>query len=117
MSEEGRTRPRRFTGLPVKTIRVTVASGADAGVTVAAQDDALTVGTADGNTLCLSDPTVSRFHLELRSKGPRILVHDCGSTNGTEVGVAHVQGGVVAVLPGTTVRIGDTTLRLEDGEV
>jgi pSer/pThr/pTyr-binding forkhead associated (FHA) protein len=45
----------------------------------------VTLGTAEGNDLVLTDPMVSRYHLELRRSGGRILVTDLGSTNGTQV--------------------------------
>lgn len=115
--DETHTLPRRLQGLPVKTIRVTVVSGADRGMIAAAKNDVLTIGTADSNDLRLSDRAVSRFHLELRRNGVKILVRDCGSTNGTEIGVTHVRDGQVSIPAGTELRLGETTLRVDDGDV
>ncbi|MFO0669885.1 MAG: sigma 54-interacting transcriptional regulator [Polyangiaceae bacterium] len=112
-----RTTPRRIGGVPVKTLRVTVVGGPDAGRSATAMQDLLTVGTAEANDLILTDRSVSRLHLELRRKGSRIVVRDCASTNGTEVGVALLNDGEVSVTPSTTLRVGDTLLRVDDGEV
>ncbi len=117
MSDDARTQPRRIQGLPVKTLLVTVVAGPDAGVVARARDDALTIGSAEGNDLRLADPHVSRFHVELRREGARIVVIDCGSTNGSEIATASIRASHATVAPGTTVRIGETTLRVDDGDV
>ena len=116
MTDES-TRQRRVSGLPVKTIAVEVAAGPDRGVPAVEREDALTVGTASGNDLELRDRTVSRFHLEIRRRADRILVTDLGSTNGTQVGQALLEGSSVSVPPGTLVGVGDTELRVCDGQV
>jgi DNA-binding NtrC family response regulator len=115
MSDE-RTLPRRIAGVPLKTIRVEISSGSDQGRRVASSDS-VTLGTAEGNDLVLTDPMVSRYHLELRRSGGRILVTDLGSTNGTTVGSAHFSAASVSVTPGTTLAVGDTLLSVDDGEV
>ena len=116
MSDE-RTLPRRIIGVPLKTIRVEVSSGSDKGRRAVASGDSVTLGTAEGNDLVLTDPMVSRYHLELRRSGGRILVTDLGSTNGTAVGSAHFSAASVSVTPGTTLAVGDTLLSVDDGEV
>jgi DNA-binding NtrC family response regulator len=116
MSDE-RTLPRRITGVPLKTIRVEVTTGPDQGRRAVASGDSVTLGTAEGNDLVLTDPMVSRYHLELRRSGGRILVTDLGSTNGTVVGGAHFNAASVSVPPGTTLAVGDTLLSVDDGEV
>jgi len=112
---EVRTLPTRFTGLPVRAVKVVVKRGPDAGRTMVARGASLTVGTAPGNHLVLADPKVSRYHLELAPVGDRIRVADKDSTNGTQIGPVSVRGGAVTVPPGTLVAIGDSTLRLDDG--
>jgi len=82
VSYEG-TLPSRAAGLPVRTLRVEVLEGPDAGAWRVAAAETLTIGTAEGNDLVLTDPTVSRFHLELAARGDGIQVVDHGSTNGT----------------------------------
>jgi DNA-binding NtrC family response regulator len=117
MSHDG-TQPSRAPGLPVRKVRVEVVDGPDAGVAPSATArDRLTVGAARGNDLTLRDPTVSQFHLEVRRDRDRIQIHDLGSTNGTLVGPALVRGGGVSVLPGTELGLGETKIRVLDGEV
>ena len=104
-------------GRPVKGIRAEVVGGPDKGKQVACTDGSLTVGSAEGNDLVLADPTVSRIHVTLGRRDDRILVTDHGSTNATQVGPAEIRGATMAVETGTTLRLGRTRLRLEDGEV
>jgi DNA-binding NtrC family response regulator len=90
-----------------------VIDGPDSGKETLARSDTLTVGSAPGNDLVLTDETVSRYHLELRKVGDRVLVQDLGSTNGTEIGSVLVERG--AIKPGSVVTIGKSALRLGDG--
>jgi DNA-binding NtrC family response regulator len=99
--------------MPVVTLRVEVVDGPDVGRAVTAPGDVLRVGTADGNDLILRDPTVSRFHLEMTFGTEGVRLHDPGSTNGTFVGPARIERAVVG--PGTTVRVGKTSLRVAEG--
>jgi DNA-binding NtrC family response regulator len=115
MADE-RTVPRRIQGLPIRAFRVEVVAGPDLGK-VAVSHDAATVGTADGNDLQLADKAVSRYHLELQRRNDRILVTDLGSTNGTDLGSAVLEGSRALVLPGATVTVGETKLRIDDGDV
>jgi len=118
VSDEGtRTVPLAQDGVPVRAIRVEVVSGPDAGEWHGADTDVLGVGTAAANDLVLTDRTVSRFHLELRRQGDRILVVDQGSTNGTAVGGAVLLASRALVRPGTVVEIGQSRLRVDDGRV
>lgn len=45
--------------------------------------DTITIGRDLSNTIVLSDPEVSRWHLELQRQGSGYTVRDLGSTNGT----------------------------------
>ena len=100
-------------GLPVGTLEVEVLEGPDSGLQKVASSEHLTIGTADGNDLVLTDPTVSRYHLELvrGSEGVRVLDH--GSTNGTAFEGARLEQAVVPA--GSLLRIGRTTVRLGEG--
>lgn len=71
------------------------------------------VGTAPDNDLVLSDVTVSRYHLELRHLGERILVQDLGSTNGTRSGAVMIERAQLEA--GTVLSLGKTLLRVEGG--
>jgi len=106
--------PQRALVLPVRSIRVEVLEGPDAGQTRLAETDHFTLGTAAGNDLTLSDPTVSRYHLELARDPSGVLVVDHGSTNGTLAGPVRIARAVVP--SGTVLRLGATAVRVGDGE-
>ena len=62
---------------------VTVESGPDQGLSAKVGAAGLIVGTGSAADLCLSDPLVSRKHLELRARPDGLLARDLGSLNGT----------------------------------
>jgi len=103
----------RVAGLPVRTLKLEVVAGPDAGKVFASEGASATVGTAEDNDLRLTDATVSRYHVELRAKGDRIAVIDPGSTNGTQVGPAQLYRG--SVPPGTRLDMGRTQILVTDG--
>ncbi len=83
------------------------------GITCAPEDGAsIAVGTSADNALVLSDPTVSRYHLELRRTAAGVSIVDLGSRNGTWVGNIRVDRAVVPA--GTRLKIGDTTIVVDD---
>ncbi|RLB56761.1 MAG: hypothetical protein DRJ42_02485 [Deltaproteobacteria bacterium] len=100
-------------GLPVQTLAAEVVKGPDVGLRHAAESETLSVGTAEGNDLVLTDPTVSRFHVELATSGEGIRVEDHGSTNGTLFEGARIHQGVLPA--GATLTLGNTVLRLDGG--
>ncbi|MBX3270515.1 MAG: sigma 54-dependent Fis family transcriptional regulator [Sandaracinaceae bacterium] len=108
------TQPSRDTpGLPIRSLEVEVIAGPDAGARAGGASDALTVGTADTNDLCLTDPTVSRYHLELRRAGDGLYVVDHGSTNGTRFEGARLERATVPA--GSTLTLGHSVIRVSDG--
>ncbi len=104
------TTPHQATSLPVRGLACEVAEGPEAGSR--ATGDVIAIGSAEGSDLRLRDPTVSRFHAELRREPRGILVVDCGSTNGTLAGAVRIERGYVP--PGTALRLGATTVRVSD---
>ena len=102
---------------PVRAVRLVAAlveSGADAGRLAGGADTrVLTVGSAADCDLVLTDPTVSRYHLEVRHGTDGLVLVDLGSRNGTFVGAVRVERAVVA--PGTRVRLGGSTVVVDDG--
>jgi two-component system, NtrC family, response regulator GlrR len=82
--------------LATPRFRARVVSGANAGLEASSTEGRLVVGSADGADLRLSDPTVSRFHVELEATGDGVLVRDLGSTNGTAIGAVFVREALVA---------------------
>ncbi len=101
-------------GLPVRSLRVEVIEGPDRGTQVDAGSETLTIGTADGNDLVLSDATVSGYHVELVRAGEGIHVRDHASTNGTVFEGARLSN--ASVPPGSVLQLGKTKLRVTDGE-
>ena len=97
----------------IDTLRVEVSEGPDAGKTFIADSERLTIGTANGNDLALTDPTVSRFHVELVHTHDGVVVIDHGSTNGTFVGDVRVQHAVVP--RHATIRLGASTIVIGTG--
>ena len=97
----------------VHKLRVAIVAGPDAGASCAPDDGArLAVGTAEDNALVVRDPAVSRYHLELHRTPAGVEVIDLGSRNGTWVGNVRITRAVVPA--GTQLRLGDTTLTVED---
>ena len=74
----------------------------------------IVIGRGNDADLRVNDPGVSRRHAEFRvtedSNGPRVSVHDLGSTNGVLVNGKRVEDATLA--DGAVIRIGNTTLTL-----
>jgi DNA-binding NtrC family response regulator len=91
--------------------RLTVLSGPDRGRSVDVTQGRLSVGSAENADLVLTDPTVSRYHLELEVRDDGIALRDLGSTNGTRLGNLRVES--VVVCDPMVVSLGQTTLQLD----
>ncbi len=100
--------------LPVRSLRLDVVEGPDAGKRHLAASDLVTIGTAAGNDLVLTDDTVSRYHLEIRQAAGRIQIEDHGSTNGTVIAGMEIDR--ARIQPGTVLQLGKTRIRIEDGD-
>jgi DNA-binding NtrC family response regulator len=95
--------------LTVMAFELLVIEGPDRGLR-AAVGDVARVGSASANDLTLADVTVSRVHCELRARADCVAIKDCGSTNGTYVDGVRVRD--ADVLPGATVRVGNSVFRV-----
>jgi DNA-binding NtrC family response regulator len=96
-----------------RKLRVRVTHGPDAGAELAPDEGGrLAIGTAPDNALVLADAAVSRYHLELVRDANGLHAIDLGSRNGTWVGDVRIERAVVPT--GTTLRLGDTTLVVDD---
>jgi hypothetical protein len=102
-------------GVPIRSLQVTITLGPDAGRSAELSVGALRIGSADTADLQLRDPTVSRFHLEIRRERDHVLLIDHGSTNGTRVAGVHFQDARVTVRPPFDVELGATRLSVSDG--
>jgi DNA-binding NtrC family response regulator len=114
--EQVSTLPVRKLVHKVRLLGLEVVEGPDKGKT-ASSESSLSVGTADGNDVVLTDPTVSRFHLVLRRRAGRIVLRDLGSTNGTRVGSVLLRGAEAEVGSSSILEIGKSQLRLLAGPV
>jgi DNA-binding NtrC family response regulator len=110
-----RTHDRR--SRPQKTqLALTVREGPDAGIRqLLREGSTLAVGTAEDNELRLSDPHVSRYHLELRYVEGRVELRDLKSRNGTFVGSERVRVYAAQLSQDCSLYLGDTRLALDDG--
>src|SRR3954464_15340690 len=69
----------------VKEWAIEVTAGPDKGKQVRTLETLIRVGSDTANDLVLTDPTVSRRHLEVERTPRGLLVKDLGSRNGTWV--------------------------------
>jgi two-component system, NtrC family, response regulator GlrR len=93
----------------VDRFRVEVVGGPAGGGSFVSRGERVLVGSHPSCDLVLRDPSVSRFHLELKADVRQVIVRDLESRNGTSidgvrVGVAYLQGDA-------TIRVGRTELR------
>lgn len=102
--------------MPIKELRVEITNG-DEKLSAATDGKPLTVGTAADNDLVLSDPSVSRYHLEIERREGAIIVRDLGTTNRTHVGPVWLHKGEATVDLPVDVKIGRSVLSLSEGGV
>jgi DNA-binding NtrC family response regulator len=95
----------------VRRLRVQVLDGPDRDLVHEHAGERLAIGTSPDNELVLKDPTVSRYHLELRAEDG-IRVKDLGSRNGTFVADVRICDAVVPV--GARLRLGRTVMAVQD---
>ena len=101
--------------LVLRSANLRVIAGPDRGASCPMTLERVGVGTAEDNALVLTDPQVSRHHLELRVQDRGYLVCDLQSTNGT-----FYRGGRIGEAElgcGAELRLGSTVLRVEPGSV
>jgi DNA-binding NtrC family response regulator len=91
--------------------RLSVFEGPDTGRAMEGTEGELSIGTADGNTLVLSDPTVSRHHIAIAPSARGHVIRDLGSTNGTAINGVTIERAYLA--HNAVIAIGDTRVRFE----
>ena len=111
------TQAVRGAAMFVRRFELLVVAGVDAGMRACSDSEQMSVGTAEGNQLRLTDPAVSRHHCTLRTCERGLEVRDHGSRNGTFVGTCEIARGYVR--SGARITIGHTTLdvRVLDQEI
>ncbi|MCA9667341.1 MAG: sigma 54-dependent Fis family transcriptional regulator [Myxococcales bacterium] len=104
--DSGRLRVRRW--------RVSVTEGPEAGQRFYLERGSLIIGSGSSSDLMLTDPRISRAHVELRLRDKGVQVRDLESTNGTYQGTTRITD---SLLQGPTVlRLGSTKLMLEPAD-
>jgi len=95
------------------SLELVVVDGPSRGATASVATGTARVGSAQGNDLTIADPTVSRVHCELVTRGDSIALRDLGSTNGTHVEGVRLRDGEIP--PGAIVRVGSSAFRVDVG--
>src|SRR5947208_1698519 len=75
----------RVAGLKRRIYKITVGRGRSA-VARRCIEDSVTLGSHEGNTIVVAQPTVSRFHARIELDPRGYLLSDLDSTNGTFAG-------------------------------
>ena len=100
------------TVIDLPRIRLAVIEGPDQGKSCDSDEQMLVrVGTRDNNHLCLSDKSVSGYHIEIVRTNAGWRLHDVGSTNGTFAFGMRVYD--LILRSGTVIALGRTKLRLD----
>ncbi|HUS27181.1 MAG TPA: sigma 54-interacting transcriptional regulator [Kofleriaceae bacterium] len=92
----------------IRRFEVAVVDGPDRGARAVSSDDELTIGTAAGCHLQVTDPAVSRHHCAVRVTARGLELRDHGSTNGTMLGDHEIVRGYIR--SGARLRLGATTV-------
>ncbi|MCA9670899.1 MAG: sigma 54-interacting transcriptional regulator [Myxococcales bacterium] len=72
------------------------------------------IGSAANNEIAINDPSVSRYHCELRHSNEGFVLRDLGSTNGTVVAGMRVKEAVLQ--DEVVMQLGRSTLRFTPGK-
>jgi transcriptional regulator with GAF, ATPase, and Fis domain len=99
----------------VRSCRVEVLRGPDAGEHLEITQPRFGIGSHERNEVVLNDATVSRHHLEVELSPFGYRIADLGSSNGTFYGALKL--GAIQVNGAVELQLGQTTLRLQPGDV
>jgi transcriptional regulator with PAS, ATPase and Fis domain len=97
--------------LPVQGFRLSVTAGPDAGRVFTPTKERTVIGTGESAELSLADPTVSRFHCEIRTSDGEVVVKDLGSRNGLVVDGVRVEGAWLHA--GAVLTLGNTKITFD----
>jgi transcriptional regulator with PAS, ATPase and Fis domain len=99
--------------LVVQRFGLSVIAGPDKKKSFTSAGARTVIGTEAGADVVLTDPHVSRFHVEIQTGGGRAILRDLGSRNGTAIdGVAVIEA---ELRDGQTIAIGESKLRFDLG--
>ncbi len=107
----GSVRSRKTTAVRRFDLTVTEGGHLPAGHVWQSSSDRCSIGSHPSNDLSLDEPTVSRFHCEVRVDAEGALVRDLGSRNGTMVDGTYVKEAFLRT--GSNLRLGKVGLRFE----
>ncbi|MFO0609726.1 MAG: FHA domain-containing protein, partial [Polyangiales bacterium] len=113
-SPETRASPDRPPAVQVRRFTLRVTAGPDAGAELTSQGGRVTLGSADDAGLRLTDPYVSRYHVEVEADDEGVVIRDLGSRNGTRAGGLTVRE--VASRGEVELELGRTRVRVAPGE-
>ncbi|WP_141324187.1 sigma 54-interacting transcriptional regulator [Myxococcus sp. AB025B] len=99
-----------FTGA-VRRFRVTLLEGPQPGVYKDSNADTFSIGSHGLNDFVIDEPTVSRFHCEVRIERDGARVRDLDSLNGTVLDGVHVREAYLR--GGSVLRLGRVSLRFD----
>jgi transcriptional regulator with PAS, ATPase and Fis domain len=97
----------------IRECRITITAGDQVGRVHEFAAERLVIGADQRADLVLEDPTLSKFHCELRIENGATFVRDLGSRNGTQVD--HVPVIEAPLRHGSLLTLGRTTLRFDIG--
>ncbi len=90
--------------------RLRVVEGPERGTSIELGPEPALVGSSSEAALRLTDPRVSRRHVQLQAGSDAVLIKDLGSRNGTWFEGSRVSE--IALPPGALIRVGDSWLQL-----
>jgi transcriptional regulator with PAS, ATPase and Fis domain len=104
------TTDARQTALRVRSAKLVITKGADAGRTATIDQPTFVIGTGQSADVRLGDPAVSREHVRVSLLANGVRVRDEGSKNGTWLGGVRIRDVILStdasiVLGGTTIAI------------
>ncbi len=97
----------------VRRFRLNVVEGPKVGLSYESKQDNCSIGSHPLNDLVIEDPTVSRFHCEIRITPQGPVVKDLSSRNGTILDGVQVLAGIPR--SGSVLRLGATAARFQFG--
>src|SRR5262249_36616471 len=97
----------------IRRFRLTIVEGPDVGASRESTSDRCSIGSHPLNDLVIADPTVSRFHCEIRIALEGAVVTDLKSRNGTIVDGVQVREAFLR--GGSLLRLGRAVVRFEFG--
>lgn len=97
----------------LRECRLTVVDGERAGTVHTFAAERMVVGADPAADFVLAEPTLSKFHCELRVVDGLTFVRDLGSRNGTQIENVSILD--APLRPGALLKLGRTTLRFDVG--